>query len=106
MKLYKLIRLEKIVEEVLQKEPLTREDDCYLILMVVQKLFPEDYSKPFYKVMTEAKYKGISFESITRARRKVQRNHPELVHKETEEARQEEQIEYMEYANEKHIPGY
>ena len=71
MKLYKLISLEKTVEEILQKEPLAREDDCYLILIVVQKLFPEDYCKPFYKVMTEAKYKGISFNKIIDLRKKV-----------------------------------
>lgn len=106
MKLYKLIRLEKIVEEVLQSETLARKDDSYLILKVVQRTNPELAVATFANVMLNAKAKGISFESITRARRKVQRNHPELVHKETEETRQAEQIEYMEYANERHIPGY
>ena len=106
MKLYKLIKLEKIVEEVLQLEPLAREDDCYLIFKVVQRTNPELAGATFANVMFNAKAKGISFESITRARRKVQKKHPELVHAETEEARQIEQIEYIEYANEKHIPGY
>ena len=106
MKLNKLISLEKTVEEILQKEPLAREDDCYLIFKVVQRTNPELAGATFANVMFNAKTKGISFESITRARRKVQRKHPELVHKETEEARQAEQIEYMEYANKKHIPGY
>ncbi len=106
MKLSKLIRLDKIVEEILQEDELAREDDCYLIFKVVQRTNPELAGTAFANVMFNAKAKGISFESITRARRKVQHEHPELVHNETEEARQAEQIEYMEYANERHIPGY
>ena len=80
MKLYKLISLEKTVEEILRKEPLAREDDCYLIFKVVQRTNPELAGATFANVMFNAKAKGISFESITRARRKVQRKHPELVH--------------------------
>ncbi len=104
MKLEKLIRLDKVVEEMLQKYPETRKDDNYLIFKVVQKTNPDLAGSTFVNVMFNAKAKGISFESITRARRKVQQRHPELVDCETESARQTEQIEYMEYANESHIP--
>ena len=62
MKTARLRNIRKIVKEILEDEPLSREDDFYLILKVVQKLYPEDYAKPFYIVMTEAKYKRISFE--------------------------------------------
>ena len=106
MKLERLIRLDKIVEQILREDELSRTDDCYLILKVVQRTHPELVGATFANVMMGARSKEISFESITRARRKVQRNHPELVHKETEEVRQSEQIEYIEYADERHIPGY
>lgn len=106
MKLEKLIRLDKVVEEILRKYPDTRKDDGCLIFYVVQKTNPDLAGSTFAKVMFNAKTKGISFESITRARRKVQQRHPELVDCETESVRQTEQIEYMEYANENHIPGW
>lgn len=104
MKLDKLIRLDKIVEEVLREDTQARKDDNYLIFKVVQITNPELAGSTFANVMFSAKSKGISFESITRARRKVQQRYPELVDCETESARQVEQIEYMEYANSNHIP--
>lgn len=104
MKLDKLIRLDKIVEEILLEDKLAREDDNYLILKVVQRTNPEIAGTTFANVMFNAKSKGISFESITRARRKVQQRNPELVNEEIEGIRQAEQLEYMEYANSRHIP--
>lgn len=104
MKLDKLIKLDKIVEEVLREYKQTREDDNYLIFKVVQRINPDLAGTTFANVMFNAKSQGISFESITRARRKVQRKYPELVDCETESARQTEQLEYMEYANSNHIP--
>ena len=100
MKIARLRNIRKIVKEILEDEPLSREDDLYLILKVVQKLYPKDYAKPFYKVMTEAKYKGISFESITRARRQVQRQYLELKDSKVAEIRDKEQEEYREFAKE------
>ena len=104
MKLEKLIRLDKIVEEVLREDIQARKDDNCLIFKVVQIISPDLAGSTFANVMFNAKSKGISFESITRARRKVQQRYPELVDCETESARQVEQIEYMEYANSNHIP--
>ena len=105
MKLDRLIRLDKIVEEILRTDEKAREDDGYLIFRVIQKTNPELAGSTFAKVMFSAKTRGISFESITRARRQVQRKYPELANKEVESARQKEQLEYIEYANEKHIPS-
>ena len=105
MKLRKLLKLEKVVEEVLIVDELARKDDCYLIFRVIQRLDPEMAGSTFEYVMFNAKPRGISFESITRARRKVQRKYPELVEKETASARNIEQLEYMEYANINHIPS-
>ena len=105
MKLRKLIKLEEVVEEVLIVDELARVDDCYLIFRVIQILEPELAASTFENVMFNAKSKGLSFESITRARRKVQRKYPGLVEKETQGARNIEQLEYMEFNNENHIPG-
>ena len=100
MKIARLRNIRKIVKEILENDKLARIDDCYLILKVVQRLYPEDYAKPFYVVMTEAKYKGISFESVTRARRQVQRQYPELKDDEVAKIRDAEQEEYREFARE------
>ena len=100
MKKAKLKNLEKVVQEILEKDILTRKDDCYLILEVVRKLYPFEVGKTFADVMFNAKRKGISFESITRARRKVQRKYPELKDEETSEIRNNEQKEYQEFAKE------
>ena len=62
MKIARLRNIRKIVKEILEDEPLSREDDFYLILKVVQKLYPEDYCKSFSDVMLGMKYKRLSFE--------------------------------------------
>ena len=100
MKVTRLRNIKKIVKEILEDDKLARIDDFYLILKVVQRLYPEDYAKPFYVVMTEAKYKGISFEGITRARRKVQEENPWLRDNEVTEIRNAEQEEYIEFTKE------
>lgn len=105
MKLGKLKQVEKMVEEILRNEPLARVDDCFLILRVIQKMYPDFTGRTFAYVMMNGKRRGINFESITRARRKVQEKHPELVDEETEKQREAEQIEYIEFNNENHIPG-
>lgn len=100
MKKAKLQNLRKVVEEILQKDKLARKDDCYLILEVIRKLFPLELGKTFASVMFNAKSKGISFESITRVRRKVQRKYPELKDKETAELRDAERKEYIDFSRE------
>lgn len=77
---------------------MAREDDCYLILQVITKLYPNEICKMFTTVMFNAKSKGISFESITRCRRKIQEKNPELRDKKTTEKRKEKQREYIKYS--------
>lgn len=93
-----LKKLEKIVEEILKNDELSRKDDCYLILQVVSKLYPNEIGKKFETVMFNAKNKGISFESITRCRRKLQEKNSELRDKETVKNRKEKQKEYIKYS--------
>lgn len=98
MKKEKLKNLEKVVKEILEKDELARTDDCYLILEVIRILYPDEVGKTFTQVMFGAKNKGISFESITRARRKVQSKYPELKDEKTSEIRNGEQKEYIEFS--------
>ena len=100
MKVVRLRKLKKIVEEILRKSELAREDDCYLILEVIRELYPFEVGKTFTQVMFNAKSKGISFESITRARRQVQKQYPELKDSEIAKIRDKEQEEYREFAKE------
>lgn len=100
MKIAKLRNLEKVVEQILRNDKLSRKDDCYLILEVVRNIYPYEVGKTFTQVMFNAKSKGISFESITRARRKLQKKYPELKDEEVAEIRDEEQKEYIEYSKE------
>ena len=74
----KINYLEDYVFEILRNDELSRRDDCYLILKVIEKLYPYEIGKKFKDVMFNAKNKGISFESITRCRRKLQKKYPEL----------------------------
>lgn len=93
----------KITREILEKEPYSRMNDGYLIRRVVEKLEPDLYKKDFKNIMDNIQFTGISFESITRARRKYLEQNPELKVEKAEKARRlEEEKYYMAYAN--HIP--
>ena len=94
-----LKRLEEVVKEILINEKLARKDDCYLILKVVSKLYPYEIGKNFNEVMFNAKKKGISFESITRCRRKVQEKNPHLRDEETVKKRKIMQKQYIKYSH-------
>ena len=66
-------RIEPIVKELLELYPKTRDDDFYLIGSVYFMLAPEIKSKSFLDIIKNHSFYGLpSFESITRARRKVQ----------------------------------
>lgn len=77
---------------------MSRKDDCYLILQVVSKLYPLEIGKKFEDVMFNAKNKGISFESITRCRRKLQEKNHELRDEETVNKRTIREKEFIKYA--------
>lgn len=94
----KLRKLEEIVEDILRNDKLSRIDDCYLILRVISKLYPNEIGKSFEIVMFNAKRKGISFESITRCRRKLQEKYPELKDKDIAKIRNMKQKEYVKYS--------
>lgn len=64
MKIARLKNLEKIVENVLREDRLTRIDDCYLILKVIIKIYPFEAGKTFSEVMLGAKSKGVNMKDI------------------------------------------
>ena len=88
------------VYKILKEDKLAREDDNYLILKVVQELEPELAGEAFINVMTKLKYKKISLEGITRARRKFFEEYPQYKELNVENARRKEEEEYfLEYGN-------
>ncbi len=88
--------IKKTVYKVLKEDDYAREDDWYLIQQVVIALVPGNSGTAFGTILTEMKYEGISFEAITRARRKVQEEFPELrAKKDIEKARREEEENYI-----------
>lgn len=67
-------------------------------MQVISRLYPHEVGKKFATVMFNAKNKGISFESITRCRRKLQEKNPELRDEETVKKRNKKQKEYIKYS--------
>lgn len=93
----------KTTRKVLLEEPYSRENDGYLIRRVIEELEPNLYKQNFEKIMDNIQFTGISFESITRARRKFFEENPNLKVEKTEQARREKEQEYyLEYS--RHIP--
>lgn len=90
-------RIEPIVKELLELYPKTRDDDFYLIGSVYYTIAPEIKSKSFLDIIKNHSFYGLpSFESITRARRKVQAENEELVSSKAK-IRKREELEYLEY---------
>ena len=95
--------IKPIVYSILKKDKLAREDTMYLIQQTIIRMLDVNQGTAFGIVIQGMKYKGISFEAITRAKRKFLEEHPELVDDDTEQIRrQEEENYFMEYLN--HIP--
>ena len=70
--------IKKTVYKILSNEPYSRENDGYLIMRVIQELEPAMFKNDFEEVMQNLQVKGISFEGITRARRKFFEENPNL----------------------------
>lgn len=100
----KLNKLEPVVKQVLTEYEETRSDDFKLIYAVYRELdFFHTTRELFYEIMMNHKlYNLPPFESITRCRRKLQKDYPELANEKTKEKRLNETAEYIDYA----IGGY
>lgn len=102
----KLDKIENIVKTILENEKETRSDDMYLYYIFCTKYgFISDST--FYKIFKDSEYRnnsGLSvFESVSRARRKIQADNPGLrPPKKVQDARVNKEAEYIDYA----IGGY
>lgn len=95
--------IKKTVYRILEKDKLAREDDWYLIQQTLMEMLPCNQGTAFGQVLQGMKIKGISFEAITRQRRKFLEENPQLREEKAEDIRRQEEEEYyLEYAN--HIP--
>ena len=90
-----------LVKGILEIDTKTRDDDMYLYVQFCKYIGIKAALKlPFYVVMVHSKEFGMpSYESVSRARRKVQSECPELrASEETKAARQEYEQMYLEWA--------
>ena len=95
--------IKKTVYRILEQDKLAREDDWYLIQQVLMELLPCNSGTAFGRVLQGMKIKGISFEAITRCRRKFMEENPQLKMDSVENIRRKKEEEYiLEYSN--HIP--
>ena len=71
--------IEKKVRAVLEKNEDARNDDMVLYLALCNACLKDAGAMPLAEIMTQHKYLGLpSFESVSRTRRKLQVQHPEL----------------------------
>lgn len=92
--------IKKTVYKILEQDKLAREDDWYLIQQTLIEMLPCNQGTAFGQVLQGMKINGISFEAITRQRRKFLEENPNEISKETEQIRrQEEENYFMEYSN-------
>ena len=90
--------IKKTVYKILREDKLAREDDWYLIQQALIELLPCNAGTAFGQVLQGMKVQGISFEAITRQRRKFFEENPQLKVENVEKARREEEEEYyLEY---------
>lgn len=99
----KLVKIEPIVKEVLEQYEDSRNDNFVLIYRVYKEINEDLVLRElFFEVMMNHKEYGLpSFEGITRARRKLMNEYPNLKPmKVVQKARKEEEVVYREYAME------
>ena len=90
--------IKKTVYKILEQDKLAREDDWYLIQQTVIQMLPCNTGTAFGQVLQGMKIQGISFEAITRQRRKFLEENPQLRVDNMERARREEEENYyLEY---------
>ena len=89
-------KIRKVVYKILKKDIRAREDDNYLILRVIETLEPELPVMRFSTAILELKWRKISFESITRARRKFFEEYPQFKVKNVDKVRRNLEKDYIE----------
>ena len=75
----KLRTIEDKVRAILKKDEEARNDDMVLYLALCNVCLKDAGAMPLAEIMTQHKYLGLpSFESVSRTRRKLQAQYPEL----------------------------
>ena len=93
----RIAKVQQIVHNILIDKPETRADDFILVLEVFKHFVNENVM--LATVFIHHRDFGLpSFASIVRARRKLQRQYPELEDKTATEIRAQEEKEYKAYA--------
>lgn len=95
--------IKKTVYKILEKDKLAREDDWYLIQQTLMKMLDCNQGTAFGQVLNGMKVQGISFEAITRQRRKFLEENPQYRVQSVEKARREEEENYY-LEHSRHIP--
>lgn len=91
--------VEEKVLKVLEKYPVTRKDDWFLIYAVNLEYNADIKNMSYADVMRYHKELGLpSYKSITRARRKIMETRQDLIDWKTAVIRAEEKEEYKEYS--------
>lgn len=95
-----IINTSKLVKQILIEDKAARNSDMYLYLKVCERLNLSAMTKPFYVVVSNLKIFNLPpFETVRRARQKIQASCPELAGSdEVEEARMYREEMFREYA--------
>lgn len=98
----KLLTIENEVKKILDKEPVARKDDMYLYFIYCTKygvLNSKAFVQLFYNKNFRKEYNVPVFESVSRARRKIQQEYEYLrPEKEVQDARTNKEADYIKYA--------
>lgn len=95
----KLLKLEKLVTEILENSTAARNDDYILYKKVCERLYKTSLEMPLCEVLTNHKELLPNWESVSRVRRKVQERRKDLLgDKRTRQKRKEREADYIGYA--------
>lgn len=95
--------IKRVVYKTLEEDELAREDTWYLIQQVVIQMTDCNAGTAFGIVLQGMKYHGISFEAITRQKRKFFEEHPEYLTEKIENTRRAEEDKYH-FEFSRHVP--
>lgn len=89
--------LQPIVTEILKTNPDAREDDMLLVSAVFDRLYKGLNEMSFRYIIERRKELGLpTFESISRVRRMIQKENPELASERAVKRREKEEQKYRE----------
>lgn len=96
----KLEKFHNIVFEILQEKEETREDDFLLFYEVIKRIGLGNLRLDY--ILTNHAILGVpSFETISRCRRKIQSDNPNLCSNKIKLIRKREEMEFIDYSREK-----